>query len=138
MAKNSTVTNVDPGDDAVASWADLVKASTEAPFADKKVYTASYASSKTIDLDNGSCQLIELEGDITIGLTNQELGRAFVLIFKHDGTSRTINLFSTIKWAYGFVPTSSAATKYDIYMFIPIAYSDPNWTYLGFVVSQDQ
>jgi hypothetical protein len=141
MAKNSTVTNVDPGDDAVASWADLVKASAEAPFADKKVYTETYASSKTIDLDNGSIQNIDLTGDITVGLTNQELGRAFVLIFKHDGTSRTINLFSTIKWAYGYTPISSQPNKYDVFMFIPIAYTDtpsPAWTYLGFVVSQEQ
>ena len=139
MAKNSTVTNVDPGDDATASWADLVKASTEAAFADKKVYVETYASNKTIDLNNGSVQSIDLTGDITIALSNQELGRPFVLIFKHDEASRTINLFSTIKWAYNYVPISSQPNKYDVFMFIPIAYTAPStWTYLGFVVSQEQ
>lgn len=139
MAKNSTVTNVDDGDDLIGSWGDAVKASIEACFSDKKVYEETYASSKTIDLDNGSIQSIELEGDITVALTNQELGRPFVLILKHDGTSRTINLFSTIKWAYNYTPISSQPNKYDVFMFIPIAYTAPStWTYLGFVLSQEQ
>lgn len=139
MAKNSTVTNVDPGDDATASWADLVKASTEAAFADKKVYPETYSSSKTIDLNNGSIQSIELNGDITVAVTNQELGRPFVLAFLHDEASRTINLFSTIRWAYNYVPIPSQPNKYDVFMFIPIAYTAPStWTYLGFVVAQEQ
>jgi hypothetical protein len=138
MALNSTVTNVDDGDDLVASWGDTVKSTVESLFLDKKVYTETYASSKTIDLDNGSIQSINLTGDITITLSNQELGRPFVLIFKHDSTSRTINLFSTIKWAYGYTPVSSQPNKYDVFMFIPITYADPNWTYLGFVIGQEQ
>lgn len=138
MAKNSTVTNVDDGDDAVAAWPDAVKETVEALFADKKVYAQAYASSTTFNINNGSIQSCDLDGDITISLSNQEVGRAIVLILKHDESSRTINWFSTIRWAYNYTPIPSAANKYDVFLIIPISYAAPNWTYLGFVIGQEQ
>ncbi len=137
MAKDATVTDVTNGDDIVDTWGDAVRTDILNLFADKTVYDQAYAPSTTFDLNNGAIQKCELAGDITIAVSNQKLGRPFVLIVKHDGTSRTINWFSTINWAYSYTPTPSAANKYDVLLFIPIAYSDPNWTYLGFVVGQE-
>lgn len=138
MAKNSTVTTVANGNDITDTWGNLVKTSAEAPFLDKKVHVQAYSSTTTFDLDNGSLQLVSLTGDVIVALSNQELYRPFFLIFKHDGTSRAITFFSTIKWSLNDVPTPSAANKYDSYMFIPISYSAPNWTYLGFIAGQEQ
>jgi hypothetical protein len=64
MTKDSTITNVDPGDDIEASWGDLVKASVEALFEDKTIYAQAYAASTEIDLDNGALQEVDLAGNL--------------------------------------------------------------------------
>lgn len=137
MAKNTTITTVANGNDITDTWGNLVKTSSEASFLDKKVYPQAYAGTTTFDLDNGSIQLCNLAGDVTVAVSNQELGRPFSLIFLHDGTSRAFTWFTTIKWAGNEIPVSSLATKYDSFLFIPISYSAPNWTYLGFIIGQD-
>jgi hypothetical protein len=137
MAKQATVTNVDDGDDVVASWGDLVKADIEALFSDKTIYEQAYGATTTFDLDNGSVQLVELAGNPTLAISNALSGRPFYLIVKQDGTgNRTVTWFSTIYWSYNLIPTlSTGANKYDVFMFIPVSLSPAK--YLGFIVGQD-
>jgi hypothetical protein len=136
MAKNSTITTVANGADVLDTWGNLVKTSVEAVFADKKLYTQAYASPLNFDLDNGSLQIVTLTGSATITISNQEIGRAFTLIFLQDGTgSRTPTFFSTIKWPSNVVPDfTTAGNSYDSFTFLPIANDGGNWTYLGFIV----
>lgn len=130
MAKNSTVTNVDNGDDLDATWGDQVKASIEAAFADKKMHTVTYASPLDFDLDDGSLQYVELAGSPNITISNEETGRGFTLVFKQDATGgRAPNWFSGIKWAFGVTPAfSSDPNTYDVFTFIPLG----GGAYLGF------
>ena len=131
MAKNSTVTTVAAGNDALASWALAVKASVEAAFADKKMHTQAYGSPLTFDLDNGSIQYSALTGSPQLVISNDEIGRPFTLIFKQDATgSRAPTWFSGIKWAFNVTPAfSTNANAYDVFTFIPLTAGS---SYLGF------
>lgn len=131
-----TTTTVTGGADILDDWGNAVKADLDGIIADKTVTTATYASSKTFDLDDGAIQQVTLTGGITAAVTNQVLSRPFVLIFKQDGTGgRQITLFSNILWAYGMTPTSTpAANQYSAFMFIPVAESP--WQYLGFILGE--
>lgn len=137
MAKDSTITNVDNGDDLEGSWGDTVKASVEALFDDKTVYDQAYSATTEIDLNNGAFQKIDLAGNVAIDVVNQKLFRPFAILVKYDADGRTIDFFDTISWAYNYVPVSSANGKYDLFVFIPITFSTPNWTYIGLVAGQD-
>ena len=121
MAKDSTVTNVDPGDDIDASWGDAVKASIEAAFDDKTQYDESDAATVTFDLDNGAFQSVILEGDRTLAVSNEITGRPFVVRIGQDATGgRVPTWWSGIKWPGGSAPPlSTGANEVDIFCFIP-------------------
>lgn len=129
MAKNSTVTTVSSGDDALATWAQAVKASIEAAFADKKMYTQAYGNPTTFDLNNGAIQYVELAGSPSIAVSNDETGRPFTLVFKNSAGSAP-TWFAGIKWAFNVTPAfSGVAGEYDVFTFIPLTAGS---SYLGF------
>lgn len=138
MAKQATITNVDDGDDVVASWGDAVKLDIENLFIDKTVQSVAYNVSKTFDLDDGAIQLMEMSGSPTLAITNQLLNRPFALILKENGTGGfTPTWFDTILWAYGLEPSpDTSANAYNAYMFIPVAEAGGNWTYIGFILGE--
>lgn len=96
-------------------------------------YSANSSTAITLDLANGTVQIITLTGNATITMPTATSGKSFVMMLKQDGTgSRTVT-WSTVKWAGGTAPTiTSTASKQDIYSF----FSDGS-SWFGVTVSQN-
>jgi len=99
----------------------------------EEVYTANSSTAITLDLANGSFQVITLTGNATITMPTATAGRSFILLLKQDGTgSRTVT-WTTVKWPGGTAPTITAtASKQDIFSFFA---DGTNW--YGVTVSQN-
>ena len=96
-------------------------------------YSATPTSTITLDLANGTVQIITLGGNVTITMPTAVSGKSFIMYLKQDATgSRTVT-WSTVKWAGGTAPTiTSTASRQDILSF----FSDgTNW--FGVVVGQN-
>lgn len=100
----------------------------------EKVYTANTGSAITLDLANGTEQILTLNSaSVTITMPTAVAGKSFVIFLKQDATgSRTVT-WTTVKWPGGTAPTITAtASKQDIYSF----FSDgTNW--YGVTVGQN-
>lgn len=85
----------------------------------EEVNTANTSTAYTIDLANGSFQILTLTGSATITMPTATAGKSFILLLKQDGTgSRTVT-WSTVKWPAGTAPTITAtASKQDIISFV--------------------
>ena len=85
----------------------------------EEVVTANTGTAYTIDLNNGSLQILTLTGNCTFTFPSVSNGKSFTLILKQDGTgSRTVTWPSTVKWPGGTAPTiTSTASKLDKYIF---------------------
>jgi hypothetical protein len=96
-------------------------------------YSANSSTAITLDLTNGTVQIITLTGTATITMPTATSGKSFVMLLKQDGTgSRTVT-WSTVKWAGGTAPTiTSTASKQDILSFFA---DGTNW--YGVVVAQN-
>lgn len=96
-------------------------------------YSANSSTAITIDLTNGTFQIITLTGNATITMPTAVSGKSFIMLLKQDGTgSRTVT-WSTVAWPSGTAPTiTSTASKQDIYSF----YSDGSKWY-GTTVGQN-
>lgn len=96
-------------------------------------YSANSSTAITLDLTNGTVQIITLTGNATITMPTATSGKSFIMYLKQDATgSRTVT-WSTVKWAGGTAPTiTSTASRQDILSF----FSDSvNW--YGCVVGQN-
>jgi hypothetical protein len=84
----------------------------------EEVYTANTGTAITIDLANGSFQVLTLTGSATITMPTATAGRSFLLLLKQDATgSRTVT-WTTVKWPSGTAPTITAtASRQDIFSF---------------------
>lgn len=88
-------------------------------------YSANSSTAITLDLANGTVQIITLTGNATVTMPTATAGKSFILLLKQDATgSRTIT-WSTVKWAGGTAPTiTGTASRQDIFSF----FSDgTNW-----------
>ena len=87
-------------------------------------YTANTSTAITVDLANGTVQILTLTGNPTITMPTAVAGKSFVIMLKTGSGSYTVT-WSTVKWAGGTAPTvTSTASKMDIYSF----FSDgTNW-----------
>ena len=96
-------------------------------------YTANSSTAITLDLANGTVQIITLTGNATVTMPTATAGKSFILLLKQDGTgSRTVT-WSTVKWAGGTAPTiTGTASRQDIFSFFA---ADGNW--YGTVVGQN-
>ena len=96
-------------------------------------YSATPTSTITLDLANGTVQIITLGGNVTITMPTATSGKSFVMLLKQDGTgSRTVT-WSTVKWAGGTAPTiTSTASRLDLLSFFA---DGTNW--YGAVISQN-
>lgn len=96
-------------------------------------FTANSGTAITLDLANGTVQIITLTGNATITMPTATSGKSFLLMLKQDGTgSRTVT-WSTVKWPGGTAPTiTSTASKQDIFSFFA---DGTNW--YGATVSQN-
>jgi hypothetical protein len=96
----------------------------------------SPAATATCNLDLGNLFFITMPaGNITIALSNDSVGQAFVIrILQDGGGSRTVTWFSTIKWPGATTPTlTTTASKADMFGFICTG----SGTYDGFIVGQN-
>ena len=80
---------------------------------------ANTASAYTIDLDNGSLQILTLTGNCTFTFPTATSGKSFMLLLKQDATgSRTVTWPAAVKWPASTAPTiTSTASKADKYIF---------------------
>lgn len=85
----------------------------------EETVTANTGTAYTIDLANGSVQILTLTGNCTFTFPTATASRSFVLILKQDGTgSRTATWPAAVKWPAGTAPTiTSTASKSDKYIF---------------------
>lgn len=81
--------------------------------------TANTGTSYTIDLANGTVQILTLTGNCTFTFPTATAGRGFLLLLKQDATgSRTATWPASVKWPGGTAPTiTSTASKADKYVF---------------------
>ena len=81
--------------------------------------TANTSTAYTIDLANGTVQVLTLTGNCTYTFPTAVAGKSFILLQKQDGTgSRTVTWPSSVKWPGGTAPTiTSTASKLDKYIF---------------------
>ena len=81
-------------------------------------YSATPTSTITLDLANGTVQIITLGGNVTITMPTATSGKSFVMMLKQDATgSRTVT-WSTVKWVGGTAPTiTSTASRLDLLSF---------------------
>jgi len=81
-------------------------------------YTANSSTAITLDLANGTVQIITLTGNATVTMPTATAGKSFILLLKQDATgSRTVT-WSTVKWAGGTAPTiTGTASRQDIFSF---------------------
>ena len=85
----------------------------------EETVSANTSTAYTIDLANGSVQILTLTGNCTFTFPTATAGRSFILVLKQDGTgSRTATWPAAVKWPAGTAPTiTSTASKSDKYIF---------------------
>ena len=81
--------------------------------------TANTGTAYTINIANGTVQILTLTGNCTFTFPTATAGKSFIMILKQDGTgSRTVTWPSAVKWPAGTAPTiTSTASKADKYVF---------------------
>jgi len=124
LALNSGATDVE--------WVSVVTATGSATLTNKtieagtftngyteEVATANTSTAYTIDLANGSVQILTLTGNCTFTFPTATAGKSFILLLLQDGTgSRTATWPSSVKWPSSTAPTITAtASKGDKYVF---------------------
>lgn len=79
----------------------------------------------TFDWNDGNVQTVTLTGNCTFALSNPKSGASYQIIVAQDGTVRTVNWSTTVKWASGTTPTFTGTSgKFDI---ITIIYDGTNY-----------
>lgn len=96
--------------------------------------TANTGTAYTIDLANGTVQILTLTGNCTYTFPTASVGQSFLLVQKQDATgSRTATWPASVKWPSSISPTLTAtASKADVFAFTA---DGTNW--FGRVVGQN-
>ncbi len=86
----------------------------------EETVTANTSTAYTVDLANGSLQILTLTGSCTFTFPTPVAGKSFIMILKQDGTgSRTVTWPSSVKWPASTAPTiTSTASKGDKFVFV--------------------
>lgn len=95
--------------------------------------TVNSGTALTLDLTNGTLDIVTLTANCTITMPTAAVGKSFLLFLKQDATGGRSVTWSTVKWAGGTAPTiTSTASRQDIFSF----FSDgTNW--YGVTVGQN-
>jgi len=133
--------NVDNTSDATKNSASVtltnktIEAGTFTNGYTEEVATANTSTAYTIDLANGSVQILTLTGNCTYTFPTPVAGKSFILVQKQDATgSRTVTWPASVDWPAATAPTLTAtALKADKFVFTAIDSS--NW--LGSVAGQN-
>jgi hypothetical protein len=94
-------------------------------------FTANSSTAITLDLANGTVQIITLTGNATITMPTATAGKSFIILLKQDATGSRSVTWSTVKYPSGTAPTITAtASRMDILSFFA---DGTNWygTVLG-------
>lgn len=85
----------------------------------EETVTANTSTAYTIDLANGTVQILTLTGNCTFTFPTATAGKSFILLLKQDGTgSRTVTWPAAVKWPAATAPTiTGTASKMDKYIF---------------------
>ena len=85
----------------------------------EKVVTANTGTAYTIDITNGTLQILTLTGSCTFTFPTATAGKSFILFLKQDGTGgRTATWPASVKWPASTAPTiTSTANRVDKYIF---------------------
>jgi len=85
----------------------------------EKVNTANTGTAYTINLSDGTIQILTLTGNCTFTFPTATAGKSFMILLKQDGTgSRTVTWPASVKWPGASAPTvTSTASKLDKYVF---------------------
>jgi hypothetical protein len=86
----------------------------------EETVAANTSTSYTVDLANGSVQILTLTGNCTFTFPTATAGKGFTLLLLQDATgSRTATWPASVKWPGGTAPTITAtASKGDKYVFV--------------------
>lgn len=86
----------------------------------EETVTANTGTAYTIDLANGTVQILTLTGTCTYTFPTAVAGKSFLLVQKQDNTgSRTVTWGAAVKWPANTAPTiTSTASKADIFSFV--------------------
>jgi len=86
----------------------------------EETVTANTSTAYTVDLANGSVQILTLTGSCTFTFPTATAGKGFTMLLKQDGTgSRTVTWPSSVKWPASTAPTiTSTASKGDKFVFV--------------------
>lgn len=100
----------------------------------EETVTANTSTAYTINLTNGTVQILTLTGNCTYTFPAAAAGKSFLLVQKQDATgNRTVTWDSSVKWPANTAPTiTSTASKADLFSFV----SDGTYWY-GRVVGQN-
>jgi len=98
-------------------------------------FSANTSTAITIDLANGTVQILTLTGNCVYTFPTPVAGKSFMLIQKQDATgSRTVTWPASVDWPSATAPTLTAtASKADKFVFTAI--DGTNW--LGSVAGQN-
>jgi hypothetical protein len=101
----------------------------------EEVFTGNSSTAITLDLANGTVQIITLTGNCVYTFPTPVAGKSFTLIHLQDATgSRTVTWPSTVDWPSATAPTLTAtASRADKFVFTAI--SGTSW--LGSVAGQN-
>jgi len=85
----------------------------------EETVTANTSTAYTIDLANGTVQILTLTGNCTYTFPANTAGKSFLLVQKQDATgSRTVTWDSDVKWPASTAPTiTGTASKADVFAF---------------------
>ena len=85
----------------------------------EKVNTANTGTAYTINLSDGTIQILTLTGNCTFTFPTATAGKSFMILLKQDGTgSRTVTWPAAVKWPGGIAPAiTSTASKLDKFVF---------------------
>lgn len=83
------------------------------------VVTANTGTAYTINIANGTVQILTLTGNCTFTFPTPTAGESFILLLRQDGTgSRTVTWPAAVRWPGGTAPTiTSTASRQDKYIF---------------------
>ena len=97
-------------------------------------FSSTPTSTITLDLANGTVQIITLGGNVTFTFPTATSGKSFILLLKQDATgSRTVTWPASVKYAGGTAPTiTSTASRLDI-----LSYFADGTNWYGVVVAQN-
>ena len=117
LQTNGTTTALTLGTDQSATFAGNVLNPTVKNYVETP-YVANSSTAITLDLSNGTVQIITLTGICTVTMPAVVAGKSFTLLLKTGAGGYTVT-WSTVQWPGGTAPTlTSAASKMDRFVFV--------------------